>query len=87
MKTLKIATITLAALAAAVQVGAAEAPKTQATDLRAAQRRLAWQASGTKGMPRQELLLEQQRLERLINDLEAGRSVDPAEIDRGLKAR
>ena len=42
-------------------------------------------AGQTKGGPQQRLLLERQKIRRLIEDIDAGRSVDPSEIDRALQ--
>ena len=85
MTTVRTALMTLAAFGFAAQLGAAEAPKVRSGELRTAREKLAWDAQATKGTPRQLLLLEQQKLDSLIDDLERGRPVDPAEIDRVLE--
>ena len=85
MTALKIASMTLVVCAAATQLNAAEAPATRARELRAAQQKLAWSANQTKGSPRQLLLMEQRKLDGLIDDLEHGKALDPAEIDRALE--
>src|SRR3989442_13220051 len=41
-------------------------------------------AGQTKGGPQQRLLLARQKIRRLIEDIDAGRTVDPSEIDRAL---
>ncbi len=75
--------VSIIALVAVTAASAAEPRRT--SELRAANETLARRADQTKGGPRQLLLLEQQRVNRLIQDLEHGRSVDPAEIDRALE--
>jgi len=79
----RIIAVSIFALAAAMRVGAAEVPRTQ--QLRDAHQTLARRADQTKGGPRHLLLLEQQRIERMIRDLEHGARVDPAEIDQALE--
>jgi len=37
-----------------------------------------------KGSPQQRLLLEKQSIHRMVEELEAGRPVDPQDIDRAL---
>jgi len=83
LKTMKVIT-TAAALAAAVSVGATETPD-RGDDLRAARERVAFEAGTTKGTPSQQMRQEERALQRLINDLERGENVDPAEIDRALE--
>ena len=78
--------IACAALAAATSVTAADTARRDIATLRTTQEQLARAAGRTKGGPRQLLLLEQQRVGQLIEDLEQGRAVDPAEIDRALGA-
>ena len=85
MKAFIITTLTaVAAFVAASSVPAAGGTQGNTATLRAAQDKVARAAERTKGGPRQLLLLEQQRLGKLIDDLERGRSVDPAEIDRAV---
>ena len=74
----------LAGLVIATTVGAAEAPKNDAAALRDSQQNLVWEARNAKGVDRQQLREEAQRLQLLIDDVERGRKVDPAEIDRAL---
>ena len=52
--------------------------------LKEAESRLDVLAGQTKGGPQQRLLLERQRIRRLLEDLDAGRPVDPQDIDRAL---
>jgi hypothetical protein len=51
-------------------------------ELRAAHDRLSWQVSTSKGARQQLLMMDQRRLRRLIDDIEHGRPVDPAELER-----
>lgn len=80
----RITTVAVVAVLAATMAGTARA-ESRAEKLRAAQEQLARRADTTKGGPRQLLLMEQRRLDKLIGDLERGESVDPAEIDRALQ--
>ncbi len=50
-----------------------------------AEARVGQLAGQTKGGPQQRLLLEREKIRRLIEDIDAGRSVDPSEIDRALQ--
>jgi hypothetical protein len=82
--------ITLAAVAAVLSGGAFVAQAdTSASDaearLKAAERKLAAQASATKGAAEQSILMEKKRVDALIDDLESGRNVDPSEIDDALR--
>lgn len=45
---------------------------------------VAWQAQNAKGVDKQELKEEEQRLQGLIDALNQGGRVDPAEVDRAL---
>ena len=85
MTTLKTAVMTLVALAAAAQVWAAEGPRNQAAQLAEAKKDVARVANNTKGAHRQLLVLEQLKLQGLIDDLQSGKHVDPANIDRALR--
>jgi len=49
-----------------------------------AKRQLAAKANGQKGYPRARLDLERLRVGNLIDDLEAGKAVDPNAIDQAL---
>ncbi len=69
--------------ASAVQAANHAAARIQA--LRDAKSRVTARAEATKGGPRGSLLLERNRLDGLIQDLEAGKAVDPSEIDRALE--
>lgn len=86
--------VTIAALAAATQLSAAEAPRAKVDDLRAAKEKLARAAEQQRGTPRAWLEAKtgrspvreaHSRVDRLIGALEKGEPVDPAEIDRALE--
>jgi hypothetical protein len=85
MISLRTGLITVAALTLAGQLNAADRAASRVDDLRNAEHRVARAASQTKGGPQHRLLQEQQKLSGLIDDLEHGRQVDPAEIDRALQ--
>jgi len=76
---------TLALLCAATVAAAAGQSSSHIASLQRAQDDVARAASTTKGGPQARLLLEKQRIQGLIDDLEAGRAVDPSEIDRALQ--
>lgn len=83
---LKTVAIAIAVFAVGAQAhGAEPLARSRAAQLRAVRDRLSWEASTTKGARQQLLLMEERRLDRFISDLERGRSVDPAEIDRLLR--
>ena len=87
MKTSKI-TILLSAMALFGATGAfarETATHTRTDQLRQAKERVAARASGEKGYPRARLDMERVRLGNIIDDLEAGRSVDPREIDQAIE--
>ena len=44
-----------------------------------------WKARNLTGAPKQKWLLHQARIQRLIDQLKSGQSVDPKEIDEILK--
>lgn len=85
MGSLRTGLVTIAALALAGQLHAADRTASRADDLRAAKDKVARAASQTKGGPQHVLLMEQQRLSGLIDDLEHGRPVAPEDIDRALQ--
>ncbi len=74
--------LTLAA-STALAVAPPAGPRRNA--LAQAEARVGQLAGQTKGGPQQRLLLERQKIRRLIEDIDAGRSVDPSEIDRALQ--
>ena len=74
--------LTLAA-STALAVAPPAGPRRNA--LAQAESRVGQLAGQTKGGPQQRLLLERQKIRRLIEDIDAGRSVDPSEIDRALQ--
>jgi len=89
-KTMRIVRSTaLAALAAALLASPALAKDPTESPLQkqleSAQNQLAAKASATKGAPEQEFLMKKQRIDQLINELEAGRSVDPREVQEALE--
>ena len=84
MRSSTIALAALALLAAGATVHALDTTASSVDGLRAAKERAQWQASQTKGGPQHLLLMKRQRISSLINRLERGESVDPAEIDRLL---
>ena len=45
---------------------------------------VAWQAQNAKGVDKQDLKEEEQRLQGLIDTLNQGGRVDPSEVDRAL---
>lgn len=84
MKRLAFLILTALVLAQAGQAFGAQAADTQ-VQLKLKQRELARSAAQNKGGARQQFELEQRRVDQLIDDLESGRPVDPAQIDRALK--
>jgi hypothetical protein len=78
--------LSLVAVAAAGQIASAQTSTTRKADeLAGASRELKQQALANKGGPRLRQEQAARRLQKLADDLEAGRPVDPAEIDRLLK--
>lgn len=85
MKILQIAVVVSQVLTGASQAFGQGASSDKVPELKAAERRVARSAAEVKGGARQQLEIEQQRLDSLIDDLENGRAVDPAAVDRALK--
>ena len=85
MKLYTATALTLFALAATSPLLAVPPPAPRVSDLERAQARLGQLAGQTKGGPQQRLLLEKQKIHRLLEDLDAGRPVDPQDIDRALE--
>jgi len=95
MKTTKTLLLTIFAISATAQVAAGEShaiselkagqQRQAVARLKAAEENLARRADQTKGGARQVLLLEQQRVNGLIEDLERGKPVAPDAIDRALQ--
>ena len=80
----KTALTVLMALVISTPLFAAQ-PQTRNTQaLDDAQMKLGRLATQTKGTPQHRLLLEQQRIQGLIDDIQSGRTVDPAAIDSAL---
>jgi hypothetical protein len=77
--------LTAAALMVSTAVLGGSASSDPTTQLKETKQRLATRASGEKGLPKALLNQEQLRLGDLIDDLEAGKRVDPQEIDRALE--
>ena len=85
MKKITTALAVFAFVVSAQSTLAADRARSPRTDqLRSAQQALAWRAQNTKGTHSQHLNSEARKLDRLIDDLEQGRSVDPREIDEAL---
>jgi hypothetical protein len=74
----------LAMLSLAATVGAAEGQKRDVTSLENSRDTVAWQAGNAKGVDKQQLKEEEQRLQGLIDSLNQGKQVDPSEVDRAL---
>ena len=85
MKRYKTAIATLLALMASTALAVAPPSGPRREALANADARAGQLARQTKGGPQQRLLLEQQRIRQLIDDLDAGRPVDPSAIDRALQ--
>lgn len=84
MKRYRIGIGTLLALAASTALAVAPPTGPRKDALATADARLEELAGQTKGTPQQLLLMQQQKIHQLIEDLDAGRHVDPAEIDRAI---
>ena len=84
MKLNQMAIVTLIALSATTTLAAAPAADLRG-DALAAETRVDRCASETKGGPQQRLLLAKQKIRRLIDDLDAGKSVDPSDFDQALQ--
>ena len=80
----RIMVLGVAMLLLAGSAGAAEATKSDVAALENSRDNVAWQAQNTKGVEKQQLREEQQRLQGLIDSLNQGGRVDPAEVDRTL---
>ena len=72
-------------LGAAVPVFAAAPPASQVPALERAESQLSQRASQNKGGPQHRLLMERERVRGLLDDLKAGRSVPPEDVDRALE--
>jgi len=84
MKLYQMAIAALIALSATATLAAAPAADLRG-DALAAETRVDRCASETKGGPQQRLLLAKQKIRRLIDDLDAGKSVDPSDFDQALQ--
>lgn len=85
MTRLAFPALTLFALAAAAPVFAVPPAAPRVSALKRAESHLGRLAGQTKGGPQQRLLLEKQKIHRLLEDIDAGRAVDPQDIDRALE--
>jgi hypothetical protein len=85
MKRYRIGIGTLLALAASTALAVAPPSSPRKDALATADARLGELAGQTKGAPQQLLLMQQQKIRQLIEDLDAGKHVDPSEIDRVLE--
>lgn len=85
MTTLRTTVMMLVAVAAAAQVWAAEVPRDQTQKLAAAKQNVAQASDRARGSQRAILSMEKLRLQQLIDDLQAGKHVNPADIDRALQ--
>ena len=84
MKLHQMAIAALMALSVTTTLAAAPAAERRG-DALAAATRVERCASETKGGPQQRLLLAKQKIRRLIDDLDAGKSVDPSDFDLALQ--
>ena len=75
---------TVSVLALAAPLFAVPPPAPRVSALKDAEARLNVRAGQTKGGPQQRLLLEKEKVHRMVEDLDAGRPVDPQDIDRAL---
>lgn len=88
MKTKLLVISAVASIVAAGTAYAAPATGTAAAEqktLARARDQVSIEAKLTKGAAQQSFDLERRRLDRLIDEIEAGRSVPPSEIERALR--
>jgi len=86
MKQYKTGSLALVlALTASMAFAVAPPSRARREALARADARVGQLAGQTKGGPQQRLLLQRQKIRQLIEDLDAGKSVDPSEIDRALQ--
>lgn len=78
------AAMVAAFVALAAEGALGEAPRAKTQDLARARQQLYGRAESAKGTNRILLMQEKRKVESLIDDLEAGRPVDPAEVERAL---
>jgi len=84
MKPYTTSALTAFALAFAAPLLAVAPPAPRLSALKQAESRLDVVAGQTKGGPQQRLLLQKQRIHRMLEELDAGRPVDAQDIDRAL---
>ena len=82
---MKTVIMSAAALVLMFQLAIARSPDARLGELRATSDRLARAADQTKGGPRHLMLQERQHVNGLIDSLEGGQQVAPADIDRALQ--
>lgn len=58
--------------------------KSDATLLESERQELVWEAQNAKGVEKAQLRSDEERVQELIDDLQRGERVDPAEVDRIL---
>jgi hypothetical protein len=85
MKQYKTGIALVLALTASTALAVAPPSGPRREALARADARVGQLAGQTKGGPQQRLLLQRQKIRQLIEDLDAGRSVDPSELDRALQ--
>jgi hypothetical protein len=78
-------TLTGVPLTAAAQVQGTQAPPATIAQLTQAKKDLGRVAGNTKGSHRQLLQMEQVKIQGVIDDLQSGKQVDPAAIDKLLQ--
>ena len=82
-------TFALSLLAAAATAGAASppcgpAPRNDAALLEQSRQQVAWEAHNAKGVDKVQLKAEEARLQWMIDEMNRGGRVDPADVDREL---
>ena len=85
MKSYTISALIAVVLGAASPLLGGAPPAPRVTALERAESKLSQLAGQTKGGPQHRLLLERERVRRLLDDVEAGRPVAPEDIDRALQ--
>jgi len=85
MKRYRIGIGTLLALTASTALAVAPPSGPRKDALATADAHLGELAGQTKGAPQHLLLMQQQKIRQVIEDLDAGKHVDPSEIDRVLE--
>ena len=86
MRRITTALVAIATLAAVTANASEKMARDQIEELAMARNRLAYAASDTKGYNRANLEFKKARLDALIDDLNNGKYVDPAQINLALDA-